>query len=289
MVVAYAEIEYDEDYLGPDSDLIGGMKVDKVTQCSLELCVLEHDVSVEDGTPEINTSVLDYGQLLWRNSPAHSTPTGETLCWQPTSGPQDITFGDYIRNDNSTYAQLGSVEYAFCGISYDIKLHESVFVGSMIRLHFRYPKGDGNQDAKPDGDPNTIRIGSVGLDTIMSNVAKQMNKEALRLNGSDVHGITHVTEVYVEVQWLWLILPIVLVVTGIIFVVMVIIDNKKNGTSLWKSSVLAFLYHGLHDVDKEGCMAVSVMERKAEELVVRLQASDDGNGGLILREQKDSV
>lgn len=33
MVIAYAEIGYNEDYL--HSDLIGGIKVDKVTECSL--------------------------------------------------------------------------------------------------------------------------------------------------------------------------------------------------------------------------------------------------------------
>lgn len=43
--------------------------------------------------------------------------------------------------------------------------------------------------------------------------------------------------------------------------------------------------HGLHDVDKDDCMAASVMESKAEGLVVQLQAS--GDQGLILQERRD--
>ncbi|CAG8313486.1 unnamed protein product [Penicillium salamii] len=65
MVVAYAEIGYNKDYL--ESDFIGGIRVDKVTECSLELCLLEYEVSVQDGTPDVITSALDYGQLFWRN------------------------------------------------------------------------------------------------------------------------------------------------------------------------------------------------------------------------------
>ncbi|KAJ5496156.1 terpenoid synthase [Penicillium fimorum] len=68
MALTYAEIGYDEEY--PGSNLIGGLKINKVTECSLELCLLENEVSVENGRPDIITPVLDYGQgmdLHWTN------------------------------------------------------------------------------------------------------------------------------------------------------------------------------------------------------------------------------
>jgi hypothetical protein len=289
MVIAYAEIGYNEDYI--HADILSGIRIDKATECSLELCLLEYDVSVENGTPNMTTSALDYGQLFWRNSSASAMPLGLTLCWKPTSGPLNMTIEDRINDD--TFFQISPVEFAFCGIAYEIRLYEDVFVGSWSQSHRRGPDviadlQSPTYDSLRTGDPNVFRIGSVGLDTIMSNVAKHMNKEALRLNGSDVHGTTFVTEVFVEVQWLWLILPIILVVSGTIFIAIVIIQNKKNGTSLWKSSVLAFLYHGLHEVDKDDSMTASVMEKKAEGLVVQLQESED-HGGLILQEKKDSM
>ncbi|OQE27538.1 hypothetical protein PENSTE_c004G00816 [Penicillium steckii] len=201
----------------------------------------------------------------------------ENLCWGPTSNPPNITFETH----SDSYIQLSPFESTFCGIlSLGLKLSKSIFVGS-------WSSSPDQSSAQKAGDLNIIRIGRVGLENAMSNIAKQLNKEALRMNGSDIHGIAYASEVYVEVKWLWLILPAVLVVSGIIFVGIVIFQNKKNGESLWKSSVLAFLYHGFYNVDKDESIAVSVMEKKAEELVVRLQASEDG--GLILKEEKKLV
>jgi hypothetical protein len=64
-----------------------------------------------------------------------------------------------------------------------------------------------------------------------------------------VNGTAYATEVFVEVQWAWLILPALLVTSRILFVVLAILANKKDNTALWKSSVLAFIYHGLYDLD----------------------------------------
>lgn len=280
VVVAYVETGYNEDYL--HSDFISGIKVEKATECSLELCLLENEISVENGTPDMITSVLDYGELFWRSRPTPSAPWEKTLCWKPTSGPSDTII---FENSDPTEmdVELSPVEFAFCGISYKVSIPENVFEGSVSKDYIR--RSDGSLESGPPfGDPNTLRIGSVGLDLIMSNVTKHMNKEALRINGSDVHGITFAIEVFVEAQWLWLILPIILVVSGTIFITLVILENRKSGRSLWKSSVLAFFYHGLHKVDND-CMPASFMERKAEELVVQLQASGD-HGDLMLQEEK---
>ncbi|CAG8390446.1 unnamed protein product [Penicillium salamii] len=278
MVIGYAEIGYNEDYI--DSDLIGGIRVDKATQCSLELCVLEYDVFVKNGTPNVTTSVVDYGELFWKKTSDPRISLGATTCWKPRSSPQDIAFEN---SKPGTFFQLSPVEFAFCGINFEIPLDESVFVGSTNQSD----QGNSTKLDKLYGDHNTARIASIGLEKIMSNVAQHMNKEALHQNGSEVHGKAYITEVFVEVKWLWLILPIILVTSGTLFIAMVIFENKKNGTSLWKSSVLAFFYHGLYDVDSDS-MAASVMEKKAEGSVVRLQASGD-HGGLILKKEENSV
>ncbi|CAI7583420.1 unnamed protein product [Penicillium pancosmium] len=192
MVVAYAETGYNEDYL--DSDFISGIRVDKATQCSLELCLLEYEVSVENGTPNVTTSVLDYGHLFRKNS-SFVPNGGETICRKPTPGLPDITIDDPTKT--LPLVQLSPTEFAFCGIANVMTLHEDVFVGSMIQGYSR--SSDGTQGpTNPYGDPNTIRISSVGLDTIMSNVARYFNNEALRSDGLDVHGTAHVIEVFVE-------------------------------------------------------------------------------------------
>lgn len=278
MVIGYAEIGYNQDYI--DSDWINGIQVEKATQCSLELCVLDYDVSVKNGIPNVTTSVADYGELFWRNTSDPDISLGATTCWKPRSSPRDIAFEN---SKPGTFFQLSPVEFAFCGINLEMPLDGSVFVGfTRTSLQRNSTKHDKTAD-----DQNIARIASVGLENIMSNVAQHMNKEALRQNGSEVYGKAQITEVFVEVKWLWLILPIILVTSGTLFITMVIFENKKNGTSLWKSSVLAFFYHGLYDVDSDS-MAASVMEKKAEGSVVRLQASGD-HGGLILKEEENSV
>ncbi|CAG8948572.1 unnamed protein product [Penicillium salamii] len=281
MVIGYAEIGYNEDYIvSIDSDFEKGIRVDKATQCSLELCVLEYDVSVKNGTPNVTTSVVDYGELFWKKTSDPRITLGATTCWKPRSSPQDIAFEN---SKPGTFFQLSPVEFAFCGINFEMPLNGSVFVGSTTR----YGRGNSTTLERIYDDHNTARIASIGLEKTMSNVAQHMNKEALRQNGSEVYGKSYITEVFVEVKWLWLILPIILVTSGTLFITMVIFENKKNGTSLWKSSVLAFFYHGLYDVDSDS-MAASAMEKKAEGSVVRLQASGD-HGGLILKEEENSV
>lgn len=290
IVIAYSELGYNENNL--DSDFLGGISIVKATQCSLELCLLEYEISVENGIPNTVSSVLNYGQLFYRN---YSHPDGihnplfgpQQLCWKPTSSQPDIT----KKNRGDSYTQLSPVEFTFCGIFYtELTLSMGIFSGSFSRKHVWYPGGADNRDnpVTNSGDLYVRHISQVGLENAMSNIAKQVNKEALRINGSEVHGTAHASEIYVEVKWLWLILPTILVVSGTTFIAIVIFQSRKNGESLWKSSVLAFLYHGLHDVEKDESMAAaSVMEKKAEELVVRLQASEDG--GLILQEEKNLV
>ena len=282
MVIGYAEIGYDQDFL--NSDFVKGIRVDKVAECSLELCLLENKLSVRNGSPDLITSALDYGRLFWENSSVPSF-SGQTLCWKPTDSPPDITFEDSIIPGTQD-AQLSRVPFAFCGVSATIKLYEDVFVG-VVHNGFTLDS-NGTSSDPPDGDHNALRISSVGLDVIMSNVAKHINKEALSLNGSDVNGTALAVEVFVEVQWVWLILPIILVVSGTIFVTMVIVGNRRSGAGLWKSSVLAFFYHGLHDIDRDDSMTTSLMEKKAEGLVVRLQEPGD-NQNLVLRRKKGSV
>ncbi|OQE20445.1 hypothetical protein PENSTE_c013G03884 [Penicillium steckii] len=285
MVVAYAEIGYNEDYLY--SEFASGIRVDKVTQCSLELCLLEYDIVVENGIADIHTSVLDYGELFWEESHYPGIPLQQTLCWKPTSAPSNVTIGPPI--DVNPFVQLSPVEFVFCGIADQIKLHENVFVGFAYRSHYRYSDPSKNVDSvRPSGDSNTLRMESVGLDVVLSNVANYMNKQALYHNGSDVHGTAEVIEVFVEIRWLWLILPTMIMISGTMFIVTVMITNNRPGTGLWKSSVLAYLYHGPYSVDEDDSVTASSMEKKAENIVVQLKESES-HGNFILREKRDSL
>jgi hypothetical protein len=265
-VFAYAKVGYDSSHFG--SDPIKGIKINSVTECSLALCLNEHVDSVTNGVSITNISTIDYGHLFWRYG---ASTTNKTLCWRPTSFPPNITFDEPPKENK---LQLSPVEFAFCGIwPGGIQLVERPFVGSSA---FVYHMWDVDSYPVPYKTPdfNTERIGTAGLEAIMSNVADSLNKMALLTSGKDVNGTAYAIEVFVEVQWAWLIMPALLVISGIFFFLLAIVSNKKDETPLWKSSVLAFLFHGLCNVDVADYTIASKMEEKAEEMNVHLQFPD---------------
>lgn len=74
-------------------------------------------------------------------------------------------------------------------------------------------------------------------------------------------------------------------ISGILFFVLAILANKKDNIALWKSSVLAFIYHGLYDHDTADYTTASKMEEKAEDVNVQLHLSDI-RGDLMLERRE---
>ena len=89
-------------------------------------------------------------------------------------------------------------------------------------------------------------------------------------------------EVHVAVNWLWLILPVTLVLLSCILLLITIISSKQQHTQIWKSNSLATLFHGLSGSGDEGPPLTFPrhMERAAEQIYVRL--TNDGGRKLHL-------
>jgi hypothetical protein len=80
-------------------------------------------------------------------------------------------------------------------------------------------------------------------------VADSATRSALRASNVTEYRTVASAKVYVRVSWGWLVLPTVLVVTGLVFLGSSVIVNRGQGLRLWKSSVLAVLFHGLDGVE----------------------------------------
>ncbi|KAL3454339.1 hypothetical protein BJX65DRAFT_300981 [Aspergillus insuetus] len=91
-----------------------------------------------------------------------------------------------------------------------------------------------------------------GFKTVVSNIAASLTQCTFDVSdkSSAVTGTAYVSETYVHVQWAWLVLPASLLVLGNVFLALTILTNKRNLGSLWKSSAMALLYHGLEKVDR---------------------------------------
>jgi hypothetical protein len=115
------------------------------------------------------------------------------------------------------------------------------------------------------------------LENTLNNVAAALTVALQRAGGSRVHGQTAVTEAYIHVHWFWIVYPAAILLLGLVFVAWIIIasgggNREVSGASLWKSSSLALLYHGLVDVSHETRLAagnVVAMETLARQTQVR--------------------
>ncbi|KAJ5462478.1 hypothetical protein N7530_010683 [Penicillium desertorum] len=273
MVFAYAEIGYNSIYIN-SSDPFKGLTLDKATECSLALCLSDWKISVDKGTTLLEASNIDYGQLDWKN--VTSSHPMRSLCWRPTSSPSTTPFYATYLGNESWEKTSSPVEFAFCDIDAAVPLIDWPIVGSSSRTYSWSNGTRSTSDWTPGrGDPPSQRIANTGLEHVISNIANSLNKLALNAQGEEVNGTAHDIEVFVVVQWPWLILPGLLVLSGISFFTLAVLCNKN--ANLWKSSIFALLYHGLGDVDTNDCATSSSMEKEAADTNVQLRISRAGN------------
>ena len=127
----------------------------------------------------------------------------------------------------------------------------SRFVGSMT-------SGQVYKD-RPTGA--VIALLKSNISEVFDNLAASMTEE-LRTHGDvSAEGVIIVNEVFVRIEWIWLILPIGVTLTAALFLLATYIDSKMKGCMPWKSSSLALLYH-------------EVVERKHEQVVLRSDMRD---------------
>lgn len=73
--------------------------------------------------------------------------------------------------------------------------------------------------------------------------------------------------------------PAVLTVMGVVFFILTMMINGGQRLDLWKSSILAVLFHGLDDMGKREaeipCARVGQMEEVAEQMMVKLMPLGD--------------
>ncbi|CAG8144339.1 unnamed protein product [Penicillium salamii] len=283
MVIAYAEMEYDTSFFNA-SDPVRGLKIKKLTGCCLTFCLSDWRISVSQGTTQAEASDIEFGHLFWRY--IDNKIIGKTLCWKPKSSPPHVTFEDRLDADGFLIPpSLSPTQFAFCGINSFVYPIGTAFAGSSeVGCFSRGGKVERIEPVGAPGNASTERITHASLEHVMSNVANSINKMALTADGEDVNGTALGIEVFVEVQWPWIIFPGLLVVFGITFFAIAVSTN--NDTSLWKSSIFAFLYHGLEGIDTEDCPTASTMERKAADISVQLTQSPGKDDSKLREEQK---
>lgn len=95
---------------------------------------------------------------------------------------------------------------------------------------------------------------SPGLDQIAASITNSMRR---RTNGTEtVTGAAWAPQTFVQIRWVWITLPAVLLIFSFIFLVGTILESARKNVAIWKTSALAVLLHGLsgdaqHKLDPE--------------------------------------
>jgi hypothetical protein len=130
---------------------------------------------------------------------------------------------------------------------------------------------------------------SSDLDTLFGNLAASITSN-MRANSDGslkVQGQLGTLETYIEVRWLWLILPVLCICLGAVSLLLAIWHTHKSHVPLWKNSALALLFHGL---DYEALRSqtserlLSQMQKKAGDMQVTF--GDELAFGMAIRKPR---
>ena len=225
--------------------------------CSMSFCLQNRSVSVSSG--KLNSSILNtiYAD---RNLSTHSDSTRSYVF--PTA------------DDNFTL-NLGPATEPALEVALD-----TLLTGNVSETTASQAQDDNSTSS------STLIAGfdaSHNFSLAMTNLAAAMTNYIRDASNHTVSGQLGITETYVRVLWLWIILPGVIVVAGALFLIIGIVETKKRGVEVWKDSELALLFHGLNEENERfaGLYKISEMDYVASRIKVRMMGTR--NGGRALR------
>ena len=263
-----------------------------VEECVISLCTQKRKLTVRDGKLMQNISYITFGFIgkqvaispdIWSgwSSGPHCVE-----CWQPTldniayrlAEPSVLPSIDINvpLTDTFRIPYENKTEHAICAedtLAYFVPLTTILLSGGST-----YQNAWFSSDLLIEG-PGTRNKGvltivqHMGLQFTMEQIAASLTKVGLDTSNETVTGNMTTAEVYVHVQWVWLSLPIVLELIGIVFLAVVITLGRKHNASLWKCSLLPLVFHSLEEGTfqaSERLMDIDAMEDSAKRVMVRI-------------------
>ncbi|KAJ9614106.1 hypothetical protein H2200_002242 [Cladophialophora chaetospira] len=249
-------------------------------------------VSVRDG--QISETVVDKDDGILTLAPAGMFSPHVGYCWKPTQfGAANFTFEKLILSDE-TLILVDKTHRSWCTSIY-LDTWTGFFDAFNGTLNFQRPSAE-------EGLGGTFQAENELLYQMFNHIGSGISDYVPAFLGSlnfgAVQGDDNITSVvlgsvlsertFVEVRWLWMILPVLLNVLGVVFLVVVRSYTEKLKLPLWKTSTLAMIYHGLDEDLIEGEAGTSYetssgMAQAARGLYVRLSSAQEAGGRSHLR------
>jgi hypothetical protein len=121
------------------------------------------------------------------------------------------------------------------------------------------------------------------VNSTVSNVASALTNVLRQSAGSRIPGTALALEPYIAVQWLWLLLPLVIIVLALVVLGSTIFRTKRSGVPNWRTNALATMAHGIYGMSTAGpCgyeageKTLGELENWAQALNVKLQRRASG-------------
>ncbi|KAF2104206.1 hypothetical protein NA57DRAFT_70423 [Rhizodiscina lignyota] len=260
-----------------------GVRVGSATQCAISLCSQSYSISVHDGITSTKKDSLNWGKFyidkLGGEEPVIWSPYGGNLNMTKThEGIEDterLAFGPIPRYWDplvATLAGTGDVQLSW---------QHTNPADNRSALHWVELDGGGMTGPVKFPSKELETIFKTNLTFVAASVAASLTALGLDMGNSSVSGTVSSEQIFASVRWEWIILPVLLVASGLLFLVVTMSLSRHRGVRLWKSSLLALLYHGF----EEPCSIpvaedVSGMETAARSTTTRLRDSASGRSVL---------
>jgi hypothetical protein len=271
------------------------LEVARATECTLQLCARTYNVTVSSGAVSIAKGEPNYGAQIWVNRRNGTVFPGRhpdwdagsafiqanyATCWRPTDGP-----AVQLTQDTESTTWVNEAEMAFCPVG---EFLLGIYLEGERRGVYSSKTGDLFINSLVRPDASIKRIRTIGLEESMSRIAASFTRQALLVSNTTVGGTVYIPEVYVSVGWVWILHPAGLTGLAVIFLASTMLVNHQRGLELWKTSILAVLYHGLarfgseeESAEDDRNATVSRMEKTAQGVKVRLTAVDEKRGLML--------
>lgn len=176
----------------------------------------------------------------------------------------------YINQTISDLPSLNSSPNVIVNLTVGISSGETFFDTDIVQAfywnYYEYPS------VTSSGPPK-------GLEMLMSDLAISLTATFRTLVGKPINGTSLSYETFVSVRWGFVALPVTAVILAALFLGLAAWETKRSGASLWKTSALAMLFHGLDEDARERFEDLRSLEaKKRESRNVKVRLSSDGGG-----------
>lgn len=284
------------------------LSIANANQCVLHPCEKTLSLTKVNGTTTWTDGLPNYGSLVARNLSLGTVPafkyasrTGYSnystmLCWQAEDGDLDLEYfdeesyavdrrrrafcplDDYAYNIQKALSGRYNLEFDTYLMNGDVAIFNSSDFGENVYTDvFGYEGGRFNTVG-----PQSTR----NLSQRVESVAVALTNYGLQTTNDTVRGEAIAEESYVRVRWQWIILPAFLELASLLLLVSTIIHSRRQHVPLWKSSILALIYHGVDELRGQEDLnteRLSGMQVTAKTTDVQLVKSENGVDSLSKR------